>query len=60
MAQTTAPPTYTLYADGSSIGNPGPAGAGALLYDEEGLLVFRLAMYLGRGTGNFAEYKALI
>jgi ribonuclease HI len=25
-----------LYCDGASRGNPGPAGAGAVLYDEQG------------------------
>ncbi|MDR2338791.1 MAG: ribonuclease HI family protein [Deltaproteobacteria bacterium] len=52
--------TFVLFADGSSINNPGPAGAGAVLLDSGGELVFRLCMPLGKGTNNFAEYKALI
>ncbi|OLC09918.1 MAG: hypothetical protein AUH39_03355 [Chloroflexi bacterium 13_1_40CM_67_9] len=32
-----------VYADGAARGNPGPAGAGAALYDEKGKLVAELA-----------------
>jgi ribonuclease HI len=49
-----------LYADGAARGNPGPAGAGAVLYDEKGKVVAELARPLGRATNNFAEYSALI
>lgn len=50
----------TLYADGAARGNPGPAGAGAILYDEKGRVVAELARPLGRATNNVAEYSALI
>jgi ribonuclease HI len=49
-----------LYADGAARGNPGPAGAGAVLYDERGRLVAQLARPLGHATNNVAEYSALI
>jgi ribonuclease HI len=49
-----------LYADGAARGNPGPAGAGAVLYDERGKVVAELARPLGRATNNVAEYSALI
>jgi ribonuclease HI len=49
-----------LYADGAARGNPGPAGAGAVLYDEKGKVVAELARPLGRATNNVAEYSALI
>lgn len=49
-----------LYADGAARGNPGPAGAGAVLYDEKGIVVAELARPLGRATNNVAEYSALI
>ena len=49
-----------LYADGAARGNPGPAGAGAVLYDEKGKLVAELARPLGHATNNVAEYSALI
>jgi ribonuclease H / adenosylcobalamin/alpha-ribazole phosphatase len=49
-----------LYADGAARGNPGPAGAGAVLFDERGTVVAELAKPLGRATNNVAEYSALI
>jgi probable phosphoglycerate mutase len=49
-----------LYADGAARGNPGPAGAGAVLYDATGAVVAELALPLGRATNNVAEYNALI
>ena len=49
-----------LYADGAARGNPGPAGAGAVLYDEKGRVVAELARPLGHATNNVAEYSALI
>jgi len=50
----------TLYADGGSRGNPGPAGAGAYLEDDEGNSVAEVYQYLGEATNNVAEYKALL
>ncbi|MFN2519622.1 MAG: ribonuclease HI family protein [Candidatus Limnocylindria bacterium] len=49
-----------LYADGAARGNPGPAGAGAVLLDEQGDVVAEVTRYLGRATNNVAEYTALI
>jgi len=49
-----------LYADGAARGNPGPAGAGAVLFDERGAVVAELTKALGRATNNVAEYSALI
>jgi ribonuclease HI len=51
---------WRLYCDGASRGNPGPAGAGALLYDPGGTLKAHLSRYLGETTNNVAEYQALI
>ncbi|HHX50525.1 MAG TPA: ribonuclease H, partial [Clostridia bacterium] len=39
-----------LYTDGASRGNPGPAGIGALLYDEKGRVVAEISEYLGEAT----------
>ena len=50
---------FVLYVDGSSRGNPGPAGAGAVLQtgDED---IVRLGRPVGSRTGNnIAEYAAL-
>jgi len=49
-----------LYADGAARGNPGPAGAGAILLDEEGRVVAELTRFLGHATNNVAEYNGLI
>ncbi len=49
-----------LNADGGARGNPGPAGAGAVLATPQGRVVARLHRYLGRTTNNVAEYQALI
>jgi ribonuclease HI len=49
-----------VYADGASRGNPGPAGAGAVLLDENGAVVAELTRALGRATNNVAEYSGLI
>ena len=49
-----------LYADGAARGNPGPAGAGAVLLAEDGTVIAELTRALGRATNNVAEYNALI
>lgn len=52
---------YTLFFDGCSKGNPGRAGAGAVLYDETGAEVFAEAVFVGNSaTNNEAEYSGLI
>lgn len=48
-----------IYCDGGARGNPGPAGAGAVLY-HEGVLVAEISEFLGNRTNNQAEYQALI
>ncbi|MBI5286581.1 MAG: ribonuclease HI family protein [Deltaproteobacteria bacterium] len=52
--------TFSLYVDGASRGNPGEAGAGVVILDEDGNMVKRLKYYLGVTTNNQAEYKALL
>jgi ribonuclease HI len=56
----TAPLKLVLYADGGSRGNPGPAGAGAVLFDDKGETVEELSRFLGSATNNVAEYEGLI
>ncbi len=48
------------FFDGASRGNPGDAGAGALLTDAAGGVIWSCARPLGRRTNNEAEYDALI
>lgn len=50
----------TLHTDGGARGNPGPAGIGAVLYDEDGVEIEHLAQSIEPTTNNVAEYKALI
>ncbi len=52
--------TYVLYTDGGARGNPGPAGAGAVLLDGNGKEVEAISAYLGELTNNQAEYRALL
>jgi len=51
--------TYNAYTDGASRGNPGDAGVGVLVRDEQGRTVLSLHGYIGRTTNNVAEYTAL-
>ncbi|WP_256392655.1 ribonuclease HI family protein [Natronoarchaeum rubrum] len=52
--------TFVLYVDGSSRGNPGPAGAGAVIMDASEEQLARLGRPVGSRTGNnTAEYVAL-
>lgn len=49
-----------IYTDGGARGNPGPAGIGAVAYDEKKKVIFKLKEFIGRATNNQAEYKAVI
>ncbi len=51
---------FEIFVDGASRGNPGKAGAGAVIRDQEGRVVKKLKRYLGVTTNNMAEYQALI
>jgi ribonuclease HI len=55
-----APTRLRLYTDGAARGNPGPAGAGAVLMTAHGEIVAELGRYLGSATNNFAEYQGLL
>ena len=51
---------YRLYSDGACRGNPGEGGAGAVITDAAGNVLWEGKEYLGYCTNNIAEYKALI
>jgi len=51
---------WSLYCDGASRGNPGQAGAGAVLIDASGDIRGQYGEYLGQTTNNVAEYQALL
>lgn len=53
------PDDATLFADGGSRGNPGPAASGAVLLDPRGEFLDEVGLYLGRATNNVAEWTAL-
>jgi len=48
------------HCDGGSRGNPGPAGYGAVIEDQNGRILARLSEFLGKRTNNYAEYSALL
>ncbi len=49
-----------IFTDGGARGNPGPAGIGAVIKDENGNTLKEISAYIGEQTNNFAEYEALI
>ena len=61
-ADLSAAGSFTLFFDGASRGNPGAAGAGAVIrHDATGAIVFEVAEFLGRDvTNNEAEYVSLL
>jgi ribonuclease HI len=50
----------TLFADGGSRGNPGPAASGAVLFDESGNVLREVGTFLGVATNNVAEWTGLL
>jgi ribonuclease HI len=50
----------TAHCDGGARGNPGPAGYGAVLQDDAGLVLAELSEFLGHRTNNYAEYAGLL
>lgn len=50
----------TLFGDGGSRGNPGPAASGAVLLSKSGAVLREVGTYLGRATNNVAEWTALV
>jgi len=49
-----------LFTDGAARGNPGPAGAGAVIVSPQGHIVAKVGKFLGENTNNYAEYMGLI
>ena len=50
----------SVFSDGAARGNPGPAGAGAVVLDGRGRVVARVGKFLGRQTNNVAEYQGVL
>jgi hypothetical protein len=49
-----------VHCDGASRGNPGPAGIGVQITDDDGTVLAEIARGLGVATNNQAEYTAVI
>jgi len=49
-----------IYTDGGARNNPGPAGIGVVLYDENKEIIETYKEYIGEATNNQAEYRALL
>ena len=52
--------TLRLFTDGGARGNPGPAGLGMVIEDDQGMRLWGGCRFAGTATNNKAEYLALI
>ncbi|MCX6012072.1 MAG: ribonuclease HI family protein [Chloroflexi bacterium] len=59
MTDQKSPLYLTIYTDGGSMPNPGPAGIGVVIKNGD-LTVKTISNYIGNATNNQAEYLALI
>lgn len=50
----------TAHVDGGARGNPGPAGWGAVITNEQGEVLAELFDGIGVSTNNVAEYRGLL
>jgi ribonuclease HI len=54
------PGLLIVSCDGAARGNPGPAGIGVQITDEDGIVVAEIAEWIGETTNNVAEYTAVL
>lgn len=52
--------SLTVFCDGGSRGNPGPAAIGFVVKDTTGKVLVKRGQLIGRATNNVAEYRAVI
>jgi ribonuclease HI len=50
----------TAYIDGGARGNPGPAGYGVHVVDDQGNILAEIYEGIGNATNNVAEYRGLL
>ncbi len=50
----------TIFTDGGSRGNPGPAAIGVQIADARGSIVREVSETIGNATNNFAQYYAVM
>jgi len=55
-----SPVGFLVQIDGSSLGNPGPAGIGVRIIAPDGTVVKEISRYIGIRTNNQAEYEGLL
>ena len=53
-------PTFSIFTDGGSRGNPGPAASGVYIVNAKGKEAYSLGKPLGDTTNNVAEYTAVL
>ena len=58
LATTPPPEAWSIFTDGSALGNPGPAGAGVVIYGRDSTEL-RWHQALGHSDNNTAEMRAL-
>jgi len=51
---------FLVQIDGSSLGNPGPAGIGVRIVGPDGAVVKEVSRFIGTRTNNQAEYEGLL
>jgi ribonuclease HI len=52
--------SIVAYIDGGARGNPGPAGYGVRIEDQQGQLIDEFHGFIGSATNNIAEYNGLL
>ena len=52
--------SWIMHTDGACSGNPGPSGIGVWATDDEGATALELSEFIGPGTNNWAEYRAIV
>lgn len=48
-----------LFTDGGARGNPGPAGIGVVIMNQDKKVIKTIKKYIGEATNNQAEYEAI-
>lgn len=51
---------FIIFSDGGARGNPGPAGIGFVIKDEEDNVLYKEGRKIGETTNNQAEYQAIV
>jgi ribonuclease HI len=52
--------TLSVFTDGGSRGNPGPAASAYIIYNNDGTILSQKGFFLGNSTNNIAEYYGVI